>query len=45
MTAGLVLGEQHDVADTVTALRPHAQVLLVTSDDQDVAEVLTALRA
>lgn len=45
MTAGMVLGEQHDVADTVAALRPHAQVLVVTSDDQDVAEVLTALRA
>ncbi|WP_297646437.1 hypothetical protein [Pseudonocardia sp.] len=45
MTAGLVLGEQHDVADTVTALRPHAQVLLVTRDEQDVAEVLSALRA
>jgi hypothetical protein len=45
MTAGLVLGEQHDVADTVTALRPHALVLLVTRDEQDVAEVLSALRA
>jgi hypothetical protein len=45
MTAGLVLGDRHDVAHTVTALRPHAQVLLVTQDDQDVAEVLSALRA
>lgn len=45
MTAGLVLGAQPEVADTVTALRPHAQVLLVTRDDRDVAEVLTALRA
>jgi hypothetical protein len=40
-----VLGERHDVTDTVTALRPHAQVLLVTRDEQDVAEVLSALRA
>jgi hypothetical protein len=45
MTAGLVLGNQHEVAHTLVALRPHAQVLLVTRDDQDVAEVLTALRA
>jgi hypothetical protein len=29
----------------VRALRPHAQVLLVTPDPQDVAEVLTAIRA
>ena len=45
MTAGLVLGAQEAVAHTLVALRPHAQVLLVTSDEQDVAEVLTALRA
>ncbi len=45
MTAGLVLGGQEAVAHTLVALRPHAQVLLVTSDEQDVAEVLTALRA
>ena len=45
MTAGLVLGDRGDVGDTVTALRPYAQVLLVTRDEQDVAEVLTALRA
>jgi hypothetical protein len=45
MTAGLVLGDQLAVAHTLVALRPHAQVLLVTADEQDVAEVLTALRA
>jgi hypothetical protein len=45
MTAGLVLGDQQAVAHTLVALRPHAQVLLVTRDEQDVAEVLTALRA
>lgn len=45
MTAGLVLGEQWAVSATLGALRPHAQVLLVTRDDQDLAEMLTALRA
>jgi hypothetical protein len=45
MTAGLALGEPREVADTVLALRPHAQVLLVSRDDSDLAEVLGALRA
>jgi hypothetical protein len=45
MTAGLVLGGQHEVRNTLVALRPHAQVLLVTRDESDVADVLTALRA
>jgi hypothetical protein len=45
MTAGLILGERQEVRDTVLALRPHAQVLLITGDDQDAAELLTALRA
>ena len=45
MTCGLVLGARHEVDDVVFALRPYAQVLLVTSDEQDVTEVLTALRA
>ena len=45
MTAGLVLGDRHEVGDVVAALRPYAQVLLVTADEQDVHEVLTALRA
>lgn len=45
MTAGLVLGNQQTAAAAVSALRPHARVLMVTADEQDVAEVLTALRA
>jgi len=45
MTAGIILGERSAVGETVTALRPHAQVLLVTQDDQDLSEVLGALRA
>jgi hypothetical protein len=45
MTAGLALGERRAVAGTILALRPHAQVLLVSGDDEDLAEVLTALRA
>jgi hypothetical protein len=45
MTAGVVLGERSRVADTLLALRSHAQVLLISRDDQDVAEVLTAIRA
>jgi hypothetical protein len=45
MTAGIVLGDQDRLGGTVRALRPHAQVLLVTPDPQDVAEVLTAIRA
>jgi hypothetical protein len=45
MTAGLALGDRDAVAGTVMALRPHAQVLLVSSDDQDLNEMLTALRA
>lgn len=45
MTAGMVLGRQDEVHDAVAALRPHARVLLVTTDDEDVTELLTALRA
>jgi hypothetical protein len=46
MTAGLILDDDDgQLAPTVTALRPHARVILVTSDAQDVAEVLIALRA
>jgi len=45
MLAGLVLGEQPDVAAAVSALRPYARNLMVTSDEDDVAAVLTALRA
>jgi hypothetical protein len=45
MTAGLILGDRLDVAEAVSALRPYARNLMVTSDEDDVAEVLTALRA
>jgi hypothetical protein len=45
MTAGLVFGEGPDVAGAVSALRPHARVLLVSKDEDDVPEVLAALRA
>jgi len=45
MTAGLILGERREVGGAVSALRPHARVLMVTKDEQDVSEVLTALRA
>lgn len=45
MTAGLVLANGYDTDAAVTALRPHARVLMVTRDDRDVSEVLTALRA
>lgn len=42
MTAGLVLGQD---SDAVTALRPHARVLLVTKDRRDIPGLLTALGA
>jgi hypothetical protein len=45
MTAGLILGEQLEVGDAVSALRPYARNLMVTDDEEDVAEVLRALRA
>lgn len=45
MTAGLVIADGHDTNAAVSALRPHARVLMVTRDEQDVTEVLTALRA
>jgi len=45
MTAGLALGDRQAVAGTILALRPHAQVLLVSGDQEDLTEVLTALRA
>jgi hypothetical protein len=45
MTAGLILGERADVAASLSALRPYARNLMVTTDEDDVAEVLTALRA
>ncbi|MFC0106132.1 hypothetical protein [Kibdelosporangium aridum] len=45
MTAGLVLASGHDAGAAVSALRPHARVIMVTYDEHDVSEVLTALRA
>lgn len=46
MTAGLVVARREDVVNqAVSALRPHATVLVVTSDEHDVPEMLTALRA
>lgn len=45
MTAGVVITDGHDAQATVSALRPHARVLMVTQDEHDVAEVLGALRA
>jgi hypothetical protein len=45
MTAGVVIADGHDAEATVSALRPHARVLMVTHDEHDVAEVLSALRA
>lgn len=44
-TAGLILGHGREAAAAVSAMRPHARVLMVTEDLHDVAEVLTALRA
>ena len=45
MTAGLIIGERDDVNAALSALRPYARNLMVTTDEDDVAEVLTALRA
>ena len=45
MTAGVVLGREHDVDAAVAALRPHARVLLVTDDKRDVAEIMSAVGA
>ncbi|HEX3591739.1 MAG TPA: hypothetical protein VHV74_19130 [Pseudonocardiaceae bacterium] len=45
MTAGVILDQGEDVTDAVTALRPHARVLLVSKDQRDVSGVLTALGA
>jgi hypothetical protein len=45
MTAGLVLPGGHDTSAAISALRPHARVLIVTHDANDLAEVLIALRA
>jgi hypothetical protein len=45
MTAGLVISAGATLNEAVTALRPHARVLMISSDVDDVVDVLTALRA
>jgi hypothetical protein len=45
MTAGLVIGERALVSATVAAIRPHARVLMVSTDERDIIDLLTALRA
>lgn len=45
MTAGMVIAEGGTAEQAVSALRPHAKVLVVTTDEDDVPEMLTALRA
>lgn len=45
MTGGVVFGDEIDIGEAVLALRPQAQVLLVTQDHDDLPEILTALRA
>lgn len=45
MTGGVVFGDTTNVGRAVAALRPQAQVLLVTEDHDDLLEILTALRA
>lgn len=45
MTAGLILGDGRNVRAAVSALRPHARVLMASRDEHDVSDMLTALRA
>ncbi|MGB3483567.1 MAG: 3-methyl-2-oxobutanoate hydroxymethyltransferase [Mycobacterium sp.] len=45
VTAGLVIGERAQTSGAVSALRPHARVIMTSQDERDVIEVLTALRA
>jgi hypothetical protein len=45
MTAGLIIGEGRDAGLAVSALRPHARVLMRSRDGRDVSDVLKALRA
>jgi hypothetical protein len=45
MTAGLVFGALGDVGAAISALRPHASVLVVSRDQDFVPEMLAALRA
>jgi hypothetical protein len=45
MTAGLVLAAAHDIGTALSALRPHARVLMVPADEEDLTELLRAIRA
>lgn len=45
MTSGLVLGDGRSAGAAIQALRPHARVLLRSSDEDDLPDVLAALRA
>jgi hypothetical protein len=45
MVSGVVFGDDEDMRDAVSLLRPYARVLLVSRDNEDVADLLTALRA
>jgi hypothetical protein len=45
MTAGLVLTMGDSVTGALTALRPHARVLMVPAEEEDLTELLRAIRA
>lgn len=45
MTAGLVVGSSDSLDDAVTALRPHASMLVVAAEEDFVRQMLIALRA
>jgi hypothetical protein len=45
MTAGLVLSDSSRVSAALSALRPHARVLMVPAEEDDLVQLLTALRA
>jgi hypothetical protein len=45
MTAAIILGDGRAADLAVTALRPHARVMLVTSDANDVAGIMSAVGA
>jgi hypothetical protein len=45
MTAGIVLDVSEVIGPALSALRPHARVLLVPGDEEDLVELLRAIRA
>jgi hypothetical protein len=45
MTAGLVVGSSDGLDDAITALRPHASMLVVAAEEDFVPQMLLALRA